>query len=87
MGANKTEEEHKVKDRLERRRQRLNQGLSESECDILEQEDIQAEKEEERKRRNILLDLKNEYDKVHYCVGKIFMHHLSCDSYVSDLLA
>ena len=39
-------------------------GMTQQECDILEKDEIQREEEEERKKRNILLDLQKEYDNV-----------------------
>ena len=38
--------------------------MTEEECDILENDEIQREEEEERKKRYILLDLQKEYDNV-----------------------
>ena len=38
--------------------------MTEEECDLLEKDEIQNEEEEERKKRNILLDLQKEYDDV-----------------------
>ena len=38
--------------------------MTEEECDLLEKDEIQKEEQEERKKRNILLDLQKEYDDV-----------------------
>ena len=38
--------------------------MTEEECDLLEKDEIQTEEQEERKKRNILLDLQKEYDDV-----------------------
>ncbi|XP_041349458.1 uncharacterized protein LOC121368777 [Gigantopelta aegis] len=58
MGDSQADYERKLKERLEKRKQRLDKGLSEEDCDILEQEDRQKEEEEESKeKKNILLEL------------------------------
>ncbi|XP_069101140.1 trichohyalin-like isoform X2 [Argopecten irradians] len=63
MGETREEQERKMKERLEKRRQRKAQGMSDEECDRLEQEDIEKEEIEERKRRrNILGDLQHAYE-------------------------
>ncbi|XP_033746567.1 trichohyalin-like isoform X2 [Pecten maximus] len=63
MGDTKEEQERKMRERLEKRRQRKAQGLSDEECDRLEQQDIEKEEIEERKRRrNILGDLQHAYE-------------------------
>ncbi|XP_060082221.1 trichohyalin-like [Ylistrum balloti] len=63
MGESKEEQERKMRERLEKRRQRKAQGLSDEECDRLEQQDIEKEEVEERKRRrNILGDLQHAYE-------------------------
>ncbi|GFN88861.1 trichohyalin-like [Plakobranchus ocellatus] len=54
----RAEHERKLRERLERRRARLAEGMSEEECDDLEAEEMAAEEEEERERKkNILLYL------------------------------
>ncbi|OWF34681.1 hypothetical protein KP79_PYT11450 [Mizuhopecten yessoensis] len=63
MGESKEDQERKLKERLEKRRQRKAQGMSEEECDRLEQQDIEKDEAEERKRRrNILGDLQHAYE-------------------------
>ncbi|KAJ8301441.1 hypothetical protein KUTeg_020428 [Tegillarca granosa] len=64
LGDSKEEQERKLRERLARRKQRLAQGMTEEECDKLEQEDIAKEEEEEKKRhKNILLELQHHYEK------------------------
>ncbi|XP_013408861.1 trichohyalin [Lingula anatina] len=63
MGDSRAEQKQKLRERLERRRQRLADGMSEEEAKKLEQEEIAQEEEEEKKRRNVLLDLEHRYDK------------------------
>eukprot|EP00057_Strongylocentrotus_purpuratus_P011445 XP_011665919.1 PREDICTED: trichohyalin isoform X2 [Strongylocentrotus purpuratus] len=60
MGESKKAQEEKLRLRLEKRKQRLAQGMSEEDIDHLEEEEIKQEEEELKKqRRNILLDLDN----------------------------
>ncbi|KAK3103454.1 hypothetical protein FSP39_019371 [Pinctada imbricata] len=64
MGDTKEEQERKMKERLQKRKQRLAKGMSEEECNKLEEEEIaQEEEEEKKKRRNILLDLEHRYEE------------------------
>ncbi|XP_022298182.2 uncharacterized protein LOC111107326 isoform X1 [Crassostrea virginica] len=62
LGENKEEQQRKLRERLERRKKRLAQGMSVEECNELEQQEIAEEEEEERKgRKNILLDLEHHF--------------------------
>lgn len=40
--------------------------MSEEECDKLEEEEIEAEEEQAKKKRNVLLDLMKNYDAVSF---------------------
>ncbi|XP_064633679.1 golgin subfamily A member 4-like [Lineus longissimus] len=63
LGDSKAEQERKMKERLEKRKFRKEQGLSDADCDRLEQQDIATEEaESKQKRRNILLDLETRLD-------------------------
>ncbi|XP_041457735.1 trichohyalin-like isoform X3 [Lytechinus variegatus] len=63
MGESKKAQEEKLRLRLEKRKQRLAEGMSEEDVDRLEDEEIKQEEEELKKqRRNILLDLDNRLD-------------------------
>ena len=42
----------------------VTKGMSTEECDRLEQEEIAADEEEDKKKRNVLLDLMKNYDAV-----------------------
>ncbi|KAL8585441.1 hypothetical protein ACOMHN_024602 [Nucella lapillus] len=64
MGDNREEYERKLRERLERRKQRLAEGMSEEEIDRLEREEEEQEEEEARqRRRNVLQDLYHNYDQ------------------------
>ncbi|XP_055999875.1 trichohyalin-like isoform X3 [Ostrea edulis] len=64
MGENKEEQQRKLRERLERKKKRLAQGMSEEECNEIERQEIEKEEEEERKnRKNILLELDHHYEK------------------------
>ncbi|XP_055958286.1 putative autophagy-related protein 11 [Patella vulgata] len=69
MGHNQAEQERKLKERLERRKQRKAQGRTEEECDNMEEEDRKKEEEEEKKNTNIILELENRFDQV--CLNHI----------------
>ncbi|XP_038068700.1 trichohyalin-like isoform X2 [Patiria miniata] len=64
LGDTKKQQEEKMKERLEKRRQRMAQGMNEEEINRLEQDEIEQEEEELRKKkpRNILDDLDNRLD-------------------------
>ncbi|XP_035826163.1 uncharacterized protein LOC101847194 [Aplysia californica] len=64
LGDSKAEQERKLRERLERRKKRLAEGMTEEECDELEAEEIAREEEEEReKKKNILLYLEHCHDE------------------------
>lgn len=64
MGENKEEQQRKLRERLERKKKRLAQGMSEAKCNELERQEIEEEEEEERKgRKNILLELEHHFEK------------------------
>ncbi|XP_070192500.1 trichohyalin-like isoform X3 [Littorina saxatilis] len=64
IGENREEYERKLKERLEKRRQRLAEGMSKEECDRLEKEEEEQEEEEARqRRRNVLEDLQHNFDQ------------------------
>ncbi|XP_071784125.1 uncharacterized protein [Asterias amurensis] len=64
LGDTKKQQEEKLKERLEKRKQRMAQGMSKEEADRLEQEEIEQEEEELRKNKpkNILDQLDNRLD-------------------------
>ncbi|RUS75677.1 hypothetical protein EGW08_016571 [Elysia chlorotica] len=66
LESSKADHERRLRERLERRKARLAEGMSEEECDELEEQESAAELEEERNRKeNILLYLDhcNEQEK------------------------
>ncbi|XP_078676996.1 uncharacterized protein LOC144913832 [Branchiostoma floridae x Branchiostoma belcheri] len=65
MGDTKAEQERKLKERLARRRQRLEEGMTEEEAERLEQEEVREEEEEKKKQlsANILADLEKRYEE------------------------
>ncbi|XP_077983007.1 uncharacterized protein LOC144437842 isoform X2 [Glandiceps talaboti] len=66
MGENKADYEKKLKERLERRKQRLAEGMSEEEVDELEKKEALEEEEELKnkpKPKNILEELDRRYDE------------------------
>ncbi|XP_066283910.1 trichohyalin-like isoform X2 [Branchiostoma lanceolatum] len=65
MGDTRAEQERKLKERLARRKKRLEEGMTEEEAERLEQEEIQEEEEEKRKQlsANILADLEKRYEE------------------------
>ncbi|CAH1265139.1 MAB21L2 [Branchiostoma lanceolatum] len=65
MGDTRAEQERKLKERLARRKKRLEEGMTEEEAERLEQEEIQEEEEEKRKQLsvNILADLEKRYEE------------------------
>ena len=56
-------QERKLRERLARRQQAKERGLSDEEINQMEEEEM-AKEEEQLRRGNILLALKNNYDKV-----------------------
>ncbi|XP_067683441.1 ciliary rootlet coiled-coil protein 2-like [Haliotis asinina] len=62
MGESRDEQERRMRERLEKRKQRLAEGLSTEECDRLEQEDVQREETEDR-NRNILQQMEQRIEE------------------------
>ncbi|XP_076469710.1 uncharacterized protein LOC143300038 [Babylonia areolata] len=64
MGDSRDEYERKLRERLEKRRQRMAEGMSEEECRRLEEEEEEREAEEARqRRRDVLQDLERNFDQ------------------------
>ena len=57
-------------------------GVSEEECDRLEEEEVAAEEQEERKKRNVLLDLMKNYDDVSVWKCSLTVRLLPSTSYL-----
>ncbi|XP_046580730.1 uncharacterized protein LOC124288178 isoform X2 [Haliotis rubra] len=62
MGESRDEQERRMRERLEKRKQRLAEGLSSEECDRLEQEDVQRE-ETEDKNKNVLQQMEQRIEE------------------------
>ncbi|XP_048257437.1 uncharacterized protein LOC124116969 isoform X2 [Haliotis rufescens] len=62
MGERRDEQERRMRERLEKRKQRLAEGLSTDECDQLEQDDIRRE-ETDDKQKNILQQMEQRIEE------------------------
>ncbi|KAL3852521.1 hypothetical protein ACJMK2_016149, partial [Sinanodonta woodiana] len=64
MGDTKEEQKRRAEERLKKRKLRLQQGMTEEECDKLEaKEKAEEEEEDKQRKRNILLDLQHRFEK------------------------